>query len=251
MKKIILSLLVLITSLFFSVKAENLQTVSRNFPVRLIEKIEIKGSSKVVYTQGEKTEVVVRGASDLVDLIIIENKGNRLIVSQKDNTESIFTHLSNRLKNGFKEPEEAVVYVTTPDLLAVSLVGSGDFIANGSVDTDNLDIVLRGSGDIDFPHIICDNLHAQLLGSGDVKLKDVTTIRANYELKGSGDIDVTQQHVRQTYLNLYGSGDIKVRCSQCDNVNASLTGSGDIDVYGEVLDFNQSSHGSGDIEYHK
>lgn len=250
MKNLFLTLALIITSLFTLAKAENIQTVKKNIPVKLVETIEIKGSSKVIYIQGEKTEVVVRGDKELVNLIVIENKGNRLIVSQKSQADHAFNTFFKQLKNGFKENKSPVIYVTSPDLIGVTLTGSGDFIANGKVDTDNLEIKLTGSGDIDFNEVICDNVHAWMQGSGDVRLKNITSINAKYELEGSGDISVKQQRVRKTDLNLYGSGDIKVYCTQCGEVNAKLTGSGDINVYGDVETKTQMVRGSGDIEFH-
>lgn len=252
MKHLILTVALAISSLFNIVKAENMKVVERNIPVKLVEIIEIKGSSEVVYTQGNKTEVKIKGASDLVDLIVIENKGNILSVSQKSsNIEHSVSNFFSQLKNGFKdETVYPVIYVTSPDLIGVTLTGSGDFKSPNQVDTDNMEIQLKGSGDIDFKDIICDNLHAFLQGSGDIDLKKVQAINTNYELKGSGDIDVKQQKVRQTDINLYGSGDIKVVCTDCQQVNAKLTGSGDIDVYGHVEKKTQEVRGSGDIKFH-
>lgn len=251
MKHLILTVALAISSLFNIVKAENMKVIERNIPVKLIETIEIKGSSEVIYTQGNKTEVKIKGASDLVDLIVIENKGNVLTVSQKSsNIGNSVNNFFSQLMNGFKEEDYPVIYVTSPDLIGVTLTGSGDFKCPKQVDTDNMEIQLKGSGDIDFNDIICDNLHAFLQGSGDIDLKKVEAINTNYELKGSGDIDVKQQKVRKTNINLYGSGDIKVVCTDCQQVNAKLTGSGDIDVYGDVKEKTQEVRGSGDVEFH-
>lgn len=251
MKNLIITLTLVISSLFATVKAENTSIIERNIPVKKIEKIEIKGSSEVIYMQGNETKVVVKGASDLVDLVIIENKDNKLTISQKsNNVERSIGSFFNQLKNGFSNDSYPIVYVTSPDLIEVSLNGSGDFKCSGKVDTDNLEILLKGSGDIEFNDIICDNLHANLQGSGDIDLKKVEAINTNYELKGSGDIDVKQQRVKKTDINLYGSGDIKVVCDKCQLVNAKLTGSGDIDVYGEIEKHTEMVRGSGDIEFH-
>ena len=50
------------------------------------------------------------------------------------------------------------VYVTSPDLIGVTLKGSGEFISSEKVDSDNLEITLAGSGDILFTEIICDKI---------------------------------------------------------------------------------------------
>ena len=241
-----------------NVTAENMQQVERKVKdFKPFERIEIKGSSEVVYTQGDKASITIKGPSDMVDLVTITTEDGKLTVSQ--NTESFsynrqyssFREFVGALLNGFKEEDfYPVVYVTSPDLIEVSLTGSGDFDIKGRLDTDNLKLTLKGSGDMDIEDIICDNIHVMLQGSGDIDIDNVEAINSNYELKGSGDIDVKQQRVHRTDINLYGSGDVKVVCTKCQQVNAKLTGSGDIDVYGDVEKTTQEVRGSGDIEFH-
>ena len=257
MKHFILSLLVAVATLFStSAMADNMQQIERNVDdIKPFEKIEMKGSSEVIYTQGDHIGITIKGPSDLVDLIEIEISNNTLFVSQKPDTQthvvSSIKNLFSTLKNGFeKETVYPIIYVTSPDLIGVSLTGSGDFKCSNKLDTDRLEIELKGSGDIDFSDIICDHLHAFLQGSGDIDLKRVEAITTSYELKGSGDIDAKQQRVRHTDIDLYGSGDIKVICTKCQQVDAKLTGSGDIDVYGDVETHTETVRGSGDIEFH-
>lgn len=250
MKQLFLTIMMVISTVF-SASAADTQITERKVPVKTVEIIEIKGSTEVVYQQGNKTEVIVRGAKDYVNLIVVENHDNVLTISQKDGVINGASGFFDLLKNGFKDPVIPVVYVTSPDIIGVSLTGSGDFVAKEKVDTDNLEITLKGSGDIDFNDIICDNIHANLQGSGDVKINNVIAINADYELKGSGDIAVNQQKVHQTNLNLYGSGDIKLKCIKCGLINAKVTGSGDIDIFGDVKEVKRSTRGSGDIKYHK
>ena len=94
------------------------------------------------------------------------------------------------------------------------LKGSGDFECLRLLDTDNLEISLQGSGDIEFDDVICDQVDVSLVGSGDVDVKNVKAQRS--------------------YINLVGSGDVKMNFDNSGMVEANLTGSGDITLNGKV-----------------
>ena len=144
---------------------------------------------------------------------------NKLIVNMKG---------EGKLINfGVSDSKDVTIYVTSPDFLGISLKGSGDFECQQLLDTDNLDIVLNGSGDIRFDDIICDQVNVSLVGSGDVDVKNVKTLRSK--------------------VSLIGSGDISVSYDDSGYVEAHLTGSGDITLKGDVKDYKYNVRGSGDM----
>ena len=96
------------------------------------------------------------------------------------------------------------------------------------LDTDNLDIELRGSGDVEFDNVICDHIGVALVGSGDVEVKKVKTL--------------------QSMVELIGSGDIKMKFEDSGRVEARLMGSGDIALSGRVQSLREDVRGSGDLE---
>lgn len=250
MKKIILSIMAMAC---MAVTA-NAEMKEKNIEVREFEKIELYGATKVVYTQGDKCSVTVKGEEEHIDKIEAYSNGQTLSIRQiGDVTISRnigFFDFLRGIKTGFREYTDAfVVYVTSPDIISVMLTGSGDFESRNHIDTDNMEILLVGSGDIDFDDIICDNITAELRGSGDIDIKKLETIKAEYTVKGSGDIDVRQQNVRDTRMYLVGSGDIKVNCKNCDNIDATVTGSGDITINGDFKNIKKTIKGSGDIRY--
>lgn len=184
------------------------------------ERIEQLGSLDVRYQQADTFSVVVKAPQEVMADVETRVEGNRLIVNMKG---------ANSVINlGVADSDDVTVCVTSPDFLGIELKGSGDFSCQGLLDTDNLDIVLRGSGDVAFHDIICDQLNVSLVGSGDVEVKRAKTLRSRVELVGSGDVEV----------NYDDSG----------VVEASLTGSGDIKLKGRVRTFTSNVRGSGDID---
>jgi len=207
-----------------------------NRQVSGFERIRLQGSPDIKYTQGKTWSVRVKAPQKLIDRVVTRKDGNTLVVSMKSG--SFF----NSIKG-----DDVTVYVTSPDLIGVEVQGSGDFECKSHLDTDNLTLSLRGSGDIAFYDIICDKINTSVVGSGDVDIKKVIAKQSTVELVGSGDVKVRQSQVNQTQIELKGSGDVKVHCDNCGAVSCRLVGSGDITLTGTVKKLDQTSRGSGDI----
>lgn len=214
-------------------------TEKRN--LRDFEIVEIKGSTTVHYAQGDTFSVVVKGTEAKMDEIITEVHDNVLTIRNKWRKNSVVNITPLR-------EEVFEVYVTSPDLIGVWLNGSGDFISKQRVDTDNINITLRGSGDIDFADLICDRCQVELMGSGDIDVERLEAQEVSAVLIGSGDIDLKEWNVASTTLGLKGSGDISVSFMEgCRRATCELRGSGDISLKGRLERFSQQKSGSGDV----
>ena len=244
MKKIIL-FFVTIFAIAFSVNlyaSSDKNKASETRQLKGFERIRLLGSPTIRYTQGKTWSVRVEAPKNMIKDVKTRVEGNYLVVSMQD-SKSItnFFSFRNMVDN------RVVVHVTSPDLIGVEVQGSGDFECKSKVDTDNLDLSLRGSGDVKFSNIICDRIRTSLVGSGDIEIKYVEARHSDVELVGSGDVSIKQSKVNQTQIELKGSGDIKMHCDKCQVVNCRLAGSGDITLSGVVTRLNQTTRGSGDI----
>lgn len=234
----------MVSALLLTVSVYAESKVSENRKLSGFEEIEINGSPKVVYTQGKTFSVKVEGERESVENIETTVRGKTLEIRNKGKYGII--------NFSFGSSKEAVVYVTSPDLISVTLNGSGDFISKTRVDTDNMKILLKGSGDIDFKDIICNKCDMSLIGSGDLEVDRLESISSSLTLIGSGDVKVGQWRVDDTDISLKGSGDISVTfAGGCRNVNCVLQGSGDITLKGEVKRMKKQKSGSGDIDTSK
>lgn len=204
------------------------------------EEIEINGSPTVYYTQSDSCSVKVTGPEDYVKNILTETNGRTLTIRNKGKIGFVNFQMGDE--------DELAVYVTSPDLIGISLNGSGDFISNHRIDTDKMEIMLRGSGDIDVKDLICDRCEVELIGSGDIELGRLDTKALSASLVGSGDIDLDLWNTSNTRLALRGSGDIDATFHEnCDAVECELRGSGDITLKGEVKRLSKDKSGSGDV----
>ena len=209
--------------------------------IKGFEEVEVVGSPNVYYTQADSFSVRVKGPDNFVDNILTEKNGKTLTIRNKGKWGVV--------NISFSGEDELAVYVTSPDLVAVRVNGSGDFISSNLIDTDNMNITLRGSGDINIDKLLCDRCDIELIGSGDIDLPEVEAKETSAVLIGSGDIKMGLSKVTDTNLSLKGSGDIKVDFAEgCRSVDCTVNGSGDITLSGKIGHFNGEKHGSGDID---
>lgn len=183
------------------------------------ERIELLGSLDVKYMQADSFSVKVDAPVDVIKDVETGVEGNTLRINMKGE--------GNVVNFGVSDSDDVTVYVTSPDFLGITLKGSGDFECQRLLDTDRLDIVLNGSGDVKFNDIICDQVQVSLVGSGDVEVKNVKMLQAD--------------------VNLVGSGDVTMHFDNGGSVESNLTGSGDITLTGSVKDYHSNVRGSGDI----
>jgi len=248
-KKLILAAFVTVTLASCSCGRENMsfsfnkssQTSIQYRPERGFERIEINGSPTVYYQQADSFSVKVKGPTEIIDRIITDVSSGTLTIRNRGKV-----GLFNVSSGG---DNQLSVFVTSPDLIGVRLHGSGDFISRHHVDTDKMNVVLKGSGDILFNDIICDVCDIELVGSGDVDIKQLDSRSTNASLVGSGDIEIRQKNATNTRLSLRGSGDIDVDFGDnCRTAVAELQGSGDIGLSGRVQQLKKQKSGSGSIQ---
>lgn len=190
--------------------------------VRPFTAIKIKGACDVFFAQSDTFGAKVVGPESRVNAIKTSFSGNTLVVS----VEKKFVDV-----NLFNNNPSPVLYITSPDLIGISMEGSGDFCINGTLDTDTLNLYLKGSGDIEMANVICDEFHSTLLGVGDIDIKSLTAKRSDVKLKGVGDVNI--HFVNSGYASL------------------DLQGVGDISLSGNVKKFRKRVHGTGDINFDK
>ena len=246
-KQLFLTGILMVTIAMLSTSCVNMKigmdgdVVTEYRPLKDFEKIEISGSPNVYYVQADTFSVKVKGSKEGLENILTEVNDGTLSVRNrgKMGVVNIVIH----------DEDQAEVYVTSPDLVSVRLNGSGDFSSDQRVDTDQMEIVLRGSGDMTIKDLICDACHVELVGSGNIDVNRLETKKSDVTLIGSGDIAIEQWRVISTRLHLKGSGDIKVGFNEgCQAVESELRGSGDITLKGVVSRFSQQITGSGDVD---
>lgn len=190
------------------------------------------GNMDFVLVKGTEGKITIEGESNLLEHIITEVKGDKLVVKVK------------KMVN-LKPSMNKTIKVTIPfnDISGVSLAGSGDLWNEDTISSNSLDVSLAGSGDINLD-LKSSSVEGRVAGSGDIKLRGSTD---NLEVKvaGSGDIKAFDLQSNHTVASIAGSGDIQVVSNS--SIKARVAGSGDIVYKGNPDKEDTKVSGSGSI----
>jgi hypothetical protein len=208
-------------------------------------RIENQGSFNVFIRHDSLFTATVEAESNLIPYIRTIVNGNTLEIDTREN-----------LQNNYP----INVYVTTPVLHGANLSGSG-IVEIDSIESENLDVVLSGSGTMRGEanttylltrisgsgnislYSITNNCDARISGSGNMDLTG-ETINSNFSISGSGNIQSYNYTQKECFAKISGSGSMYVNVS--DYLDVVISGSGSVFYMGEPS-LNVSISGSGNV----
>lgn len=211
------------------------------------ERIWVGAPADVYITAGTNYEVVVTAQENLLDLIETEKDGTTLRI---DNDKCLGDHKTIR------------VDITLPELLAVSVKGSGDVFGQSVFTGAKLDLDIDGSGGMEIEGDY-DEIYVEIAGSGDLSLvantpKFESEMRgsgnlylsgtgdaAKFRTRGSGEVNAFDFALNSAEVNISGSGDAHVNVST--DLVIDIRGSGDVFYRGNPT-INVDINGSGEVK---
>ena len=126
--------------------------------------------------------------------------------------------------------EDVIVYVTSPELVKASCVGSGEFIATTDIKSEDVKFDISGTGEIKLKKVTADNMTLNIAGAGDIKIDNVDAV------------------CQKTVLSVAGAGEISASFTDCDELKCSIAGAGEIELKGKVANYSESIAGAGKIK---
>jgi hypothetical protein len=166
---------------------------------------------------GADFKVVLEGEKSLIDDIITEVSGSKLVI-KKDNWR-------------LNQNEKVTIYVTMPEINGLSVSGSGKAEIKDNVKTDNLSLSVSGSGKIYTTDISASGINCSISGSGDIILGGSGNVtRADISISGSGNYSGEPLEIRSVDISISGSG--SCRCNVSESLKASVSGSGNVTYIG-------------------
>jgi hypothetical protein len=233
MKKIILIATVLLSTISYAQRVNGngkQTTITRT--TESYDAISCSGSFDYLLVAGTEGKIILEGEENLLEYIITEVKGNKLIVKQKDKV-NLNTSLNKSIK----------VVIPFKDISSVSLAGSGDLWNENAISSNTFEASLAGSGDVKLK-IESQTVIASLAGSGDlILIGNTESLEAS--VSGSGDFDASRLESNHTDISLSGSGDANVVSNK--SLKARIAGSGDIEYKGNPEKEDTKVIGSGSI----
>lgn len=231
MKQTLLFLGILLLSATIT-RAES-RTEKRN--TNSFTEISLRVAANLFVEQGDEHSVEITASETTLNKIIVEIDDDKLIIRFS---------LEDRWINDFT-PGPIDIRVVTKRINELNVQGSGNIYASGLIETNSLDLMVAGSGDIKLSDVSCDNLEADIAGSGDIIISGSKVCREmDVNIAGSGDMIAYQFETETAYVKIAGSGDCEVFAT--NHLDVKVFGSGDITYKGDPTIKSQIS-GSGSV----
>ncbi|WP_158563207.1 head GIN domain-containing protein [Chitinophaga silvatica] len=178
--------------------------------------LKVLGSMDVELTQGTSTSAAVEADDNILPLIELKEEGDQLVV---------------RIKKGYNvsNSKRMVVYLTTNEIEAASMAGSGDLKIINKFNSDReVKFGLSGSGNITGA-INAPAVRASIAGSGDITLNGETK-DLSVSIAGSGNYHGYELMAENATVKIAGSGDVDLFASV--KLDAKIAGSGNVNYKG-------------------
>jgi len=209
---------------------------SFTFPDRAAEEVRkldefygigISVSADVYYTQGNNHEIRIEGKDRDVEDLVTKVKDGFLQVKYED------WRMSR---------SKLTIYITSSELEAVKMSGSGHFMMEKPLASDEMDLAMSGSGKISFKQLDSDEVEVKISGSGSIFLDGGSADEMDAKISGSGKLNAEIFEVSEFSVAISGSGSTRITCK--DELDAKISGSGKVYYHGDPR-VNSVSSGSG------
>jgi hypothetical protein len=206
--------------LFIAITLPSCRKVSGDGPI-VTQKREVSGfkeikseiSGDVYVTYGSAYEITVEAQQNILNVLETVLTGDRLTLRFKPNTH-IRTH------------ERIIVRISTPDIKALILSGSGNIQGMNLMETNRLLLNISGSGNIHLHEVNTQLLDAGISGSGSISVNGGSATDEIIEIKGSGSIDLLSLEAANSDVNISGSGNAKLNVTE--HLKVKISGSGNV-----------------------
>ncbi len=181
----------------------------------------------VFYTPGNSHEIRIEGDDRDIRELITEVRDDFLLVKFN----------SPRMKR-----RKLTLYITSKNLEALKLSGSGHFNADKPVSSEEMDLAISGSGGIRFSELTSEEVGVRISGSGNIEIEKGNAEELDVKINGSGKLHSEEFEVSECSVRISGSGGVRITVK--DELDAKMSGSGKVYYHGDPQ-VNSTSSGSG------
>ena len=202
--------------------------MSQSYELSNFNGIKLLGRGDILLTQGQEYSVLIDANKEILDKLIVKVEDNNLIVDER----GLFYLNADPIK----------IYVTMPEVERVLISGSGDILGQNKISSENLEISISGSGDVDL-NLDVEKLTTRISGSGDVNYRG-SAKEHNFYVSGSGELHSFDLETEVSNIRVSGSGNSEVFA--IEDLDVHISGSGDVFYKGDPK-ISQSVSGSGNL----
>jgi len=183
----------------------------------------------VYVSQGPTQKLTIEAEEGVLGLIETEVKNNELRIRFSQNW--VKTKIPIR------------IWITNAEIEGLYLSGSGNIITETPIKTNEIELKLSGSGNINVKDLSCDEADAAISGSGNIDVAGSANELA-IAISGSGNCNADKLQTSETDVKISGSGDCRVNATK--ELSVAVSGSGSV-YYAGNPKIDASVSGSGKI----
>ena len=221
-----LFLIIAIAICMGAITAKGKDRLEKTVQVTQFDKVSLTAGFVVKYTQGLNHECTIFASPKDMEHVKAEVKNNQLYLS-------VIIDKKKMKKMKYSTSilsEDVIVYVTSPELVKASCVGSGEFIATTDIKSEDVKFDISGTGEIKLKKVTADNMTLNIAGAGDIKIDNIDAV------------------CQKTVLSVAGAGEISASFTDCNELKCSIAGAGEIELKGKVANYSESIAGAGKIK---
>ena len=228
----------LATALFLcalSLTGIHVQADEQTRKVEPFTEISLRVGANVHLVQGEKQDIEIVAKPSTLEQLITEVKDGKLIIRFPN---------KNMLWSTF-QPGDITIHISTPTINALSVVGSGDIIAEDEIKSKIIELDVNGSGNIKLSELSAERVKTAISGSGNIVLAGKTTAQdLSIVISGSGNFKGMDYSANDVSIKISGSANAEIEAK--NNLYIRLAGSGNVTYKGKPA-VDQSTTGSGSV----
>lgn len=174
----------------------------------------------------------IQYVQDSVYLVQISAQKNILAVME---TKVVENELRISFRREVRRHNEIKIIVHSPYMNGLSINGSGNINAQGTIQTQNIGLYISGSGNIIIPTLNSTYVDSKISGSGNINIKGGVGSRVSFLISGSGSVNSFNSTMvcKDATVKISGSGDVTINAT--DNLDVNITGSGNVRYKGNPV----------------
>ncbi|MCK5839679.1 MAG: DUF2807 domain-containing protein [Bacteroidales bacterium] len=214
---------------FFEGVEGNGVVVSDDRPVKPFSAIQIGGAFEVILTQGDKVSLKIEADENLLDYIITEVRGGKLIIE----TES-----------EIRRCKELKAYITFVELESLELSGAVEIKGEGRLDFNKLNIDASGATEINMD-ITAGILKMDISGASEVSLSGDAD-EVYIEASGASELSTHDLETKTFFLDISGAGEATIYVTE--KLDVTVSGAAHVAYSGNPEFVNQDVSGAASIK---
>jgi len=193
--------------------------VTQERPISAFNAIDLSGIGTVIIEQGTEETLEIAAEDNLIDYLVSDVKGRQLYLGMEE-----FINL--------QPSQDIIFYVTVKNITTIRTSGMGKVIVKNGLESDNLQLEISGSGNMDLADLSVRTLAISISGMGDVTVSG-TAMQQNIEISGTGNYHAADLFSRSAQVQISGSGNARVWAA--DDLDLVLSGMGNLEYFGDPI----------------